>query len=114
MDTDYPAQLRENSNELSQLLFDEETVETTLQRVGRLAVYSIEGCDVVGVTLAEEGRVLTKAATDELAMKLDFIQYDTDEGPCLDSLRRERSTSSATSGRRIAGLGLSIKPRQRG
>lgn len=88
MDTVYPAELRETSGELSQLLFDEETVETTLQRVGRLAVYSIEGCDVVGVTLAEDGRVLTKAATDDLALQLDTAQYEADEGPCLESLRK--------------------------
>lgn len=87
MDTEYPAELRETSNELSQLLLDEETVETTLQRVGRLAVYSIEGCDVVGVSLAENGKVLTKAATDDLALELDNVQYETDDGPCLDSLR---------------------------
>ena len=87
MDTAHPAELRNTSGELSQLLFDEETVETTLQRVGRLAVYSIEGCDVVGVTLAEDGRVLTKAATDDLALQLDSAQYEVDEGPCLDSFR---------------------------
>ncbi len=87
MDAQYPAELRETSNESSQLLFDEETVETTLRRVGRLAVYSIQGCDVVGVSLAEGGRVLTKAATDELALQLDSVQYEADEGPCLDSLR---------------------------
>lgn len=78
----------ETSGDLSQLLLDEETVETTLQRVGSLAVYGIEGCDVVGVTLAEDGRVLTKAATDDLALQLDMAQYETDEGPCLDSLRK--------------------------
>ncbi len=81
------ADLNETSGDLAQLLFDEETVETTLQRVGRLAVYSIEGCDVVGVSLAEDGRIKTKAATDDLALQLDNVQYETDEGPCLDSLR---------------------------
>ena len=88
METEHPVELRETFNELSQLLLDEETVETTLQRVGRLAVYSIEGCDVVGVSLAEEGKVLTKVSTDELALQLDTVQYETDDGPCLDSLRR--------------------------
>lgn len=39
-----------------------------------------------GITLADQGRVFTVAAADELAIELDEHQYELDVGPCLQAL----------------------------
>lgn len=39
-----------------------------------------------GITLAQDGRVLTVASADALAMVLDEKQYEHDEGPCVQAL----------------------------
>jgi GAF domain-containing protein len=79
----YPDELWRSVADLSGLLLSEEDQETTLRRVGDLAVRSIAGCDAVGVTLKEGGTPRTRAATGGLVYEVDNYQYDIDEGPCL-------------------------------
>jgi hypothetical protein len=62
------------------------TVEGTLQLVVDLAVHTVDGCDAAGVFLVENERVLTKAYSDPLVIELDAMQFDADEGPCLDDV----------------------------
>lgn len=45
---DYPDELWRSVADLSSLLLSEEDQQTTLRRVGDLAVRSINGCDAVG------------------------------------------------------------------
>lgn len=73
--------------ELQSLLLSEETLESTLARVVRLACAGVQGCDAVGVTLVEDSKPTTAAATDDFALEIDQHQYDSGEGPCLDAYR---------------------------
>jgi GAF domain-containing protein len=60
------------------------TLDATLDSIVRSAKRSLPGIDHVGVSLAQrDGRVTTKAATGELVLTLDKLQYELDEGPCL-------------------------------
>lgn len=77
--------------ELSGLLLGGETLEQTLQRVVRLAVRTVPGCDAAGVTLLTAGRPSTAAASDERVLPVDQAQYDAGEGPCLDAARHLRT-----------------------
>ena len=44
----------------------------------------------VGVSVLEgNGNAVTRAATSDLVLELDNLQYSLDEGPCVDSLRGE-------------------------
>lgn len=82
----YPNELWQAVADLSGLLLSEESLETTLRRVGDLAVRCIPGCDAVGVTLLTDGAPSTRAATGGLVYEVDSYQYDIDEGPCLQAV----------------------------
>ena len=51
---------------------------------------SLAGVDHVGVSVTHiGGGIETIAATDDLVVKLDQLQYELDEGPCLAAIRNE-------------------------
>ena len=63
------------------------TPEETLQTIAEAALRSIPSMEHVGVSVLDRnGNPETKAATSELVMELDTLQYSLDEGPCVDSL----------------------------
>jgi transcriptional regulator with GAF, ATPase, and Fis domain len=73
---------------MSGILLTEQTVESALRLTTSLAGDTLAGSTGSGVTLmsAEGGRI-TSAATDSTVERLDSIQYEVDEGPCLDAWR---------------------------
>lgn len=57
-----------------------------LQHAVEWAVEWIDGCDHAGVMMVNHGAPTTKAATSDLVRECDRLQYDLDEGPCLDTV----------------------------
>ncbi len=75
---------------LAQAMFADPAPDHTVDSVVRLAVATVEGCDYAGVTERVGQRdVVTRAATDPIVESADRLQYELDEGPCLDAIRRE-------------------------
>ena len=72
-------------SEIARELFSSPTVEGTLQRIVHLAASSVEGCHAAGVFVIEGSVASTAAASDPCAVKLDQLQLDAGEGPCLDA-----------------------------
>jgi transcriptional regulator with GAF, ATPase, and Fis domain len=74
--------------EVARALLAQKDVQQTLQKIVDMAVDTIEGCDYAAVSLLVRGKeVITGAATDDVARRVDDIQYATGEGPCLDAIR---------------------------
>ncbi len=73
-------------SELAGLLLATESFTELVQGVAELAVHTVEPVATCGITLADQGRVFTVAAADELATQLDEQQYELDSGPCLQAL----------------------------
>lgn len=65
----------------------EDDPQHTLQRMVDLAVTTVAGCDYAAVSLFAPTGIYTPAASDAIALQLDQIQYDTDQGPCLSAIR---------------------------
>lgn len=63
-----------------------EDVDTVLGRLAEAALRTVHDVDVVSISLATRDAIRTKAATDPLARQLDELQYDLQEGPCIDAL----------------------------
>jgi GAF domain-containing protein len=83
---DFPAALAEAARTINQ----PQSVDETLDAIARTARSSIPGFDEVGISLVHsDGKIETKAATGDLVWKLDSLQYDLGEGPCVSSLREE-------------------------
>jgi transcriptional regulator with GAF, ATPase, and Fis domain len=79
-DTDVTHALAEAARDLS----EPRDVQATLDAIVRSARESLPGVDHVGVSvLNRDGGVETMAATDDLVWKLDALQYEMGEGPCL-------------------------------
>jgi GAF domain-containing protein len=54
-----------------------------------LACGALEGGDMGGVTLLQPEGPTTAAASDDVAFRVDAIQYEVGSGPCLDAYRRQ-------------------------
>ena len=67
-------------------LLSESSEDLTFQAVVDRAVEMVPGCDRAAITLRRRrGRVETVAATDERMGRIETMQYDVGEGPCLDA-----------------------------
>lgn len=67
-------------------LLSQPTLTATLNRISRLAVETVPGCDHAGILLVRPGwRVETAASTSQLVIDSDRAQGDLGEGPCFDA-----------------------------
>lgn len=87
-------ELAERFADVARVLLAEQDAEATMNRISRLAVETIEGCDHAGITLVEGRKVTTAGASDEVPTAVDAIQYETDDGPCLNAIREHVSIKS--------------------
>jgi GAF domain-containing protein len=72
--------------ELQAVLLAVDGLGAFLDELAQLTVRALAIRASCGVTLQPDGRVRTVAASDDLAMQVDEIRYETGQGPCLDSL----------------------------
>ena len=72
--------------ELQALLLDSGTLHNFLDRLAQLTAQALPEDSSCGVTVRQNSRAVTLAASDELAMRIDQLQYDFGEGPCLETL----------------------------
>ncbi|MGB3409837.1 MAG: GAF and ANTAR domain-containing protein [Microthrixaceae bacterium] len=72
---------------IAELLVTDRSLAADLQAAAELAVNTIDGCDACTVSVIVEGRPTTAAATDRVVVQMDLVQYEYDQGPCLDSAR---------------------------
>jgi len=85
-------ELADRLSELARLLEHEAGVEETLKGIVEAAVDTVPGAQHASISQIRRGReVRTLAATDELPRAIDHAQYDSGEGPCLDSLYQQET-----------------------
>jgi GAF domain-containing protein len=73
--------------QLAGVLQSQRTLGAALAGIAEAAVVSVPGCDAASVALSIEGRSATAAATARVALELDLVQYDNNDGPCLRAYR---------------------------
>lgn len=66
----------------------------TLQGVVDAAVDTIPGADWAGITQVIDGVPQTTAATDDIVDRVDAVQYETQQGPCLQAIADQTTVSS--------------------
>jgi len=74
-------------SELTGLLLTTSSFEDLLQRVADLSGRAVPAASTCGITLSENGHVITVASADALARMLDEQQYELHDGPCLQAMR---------------------------
>lgn len=84
------ASVGETFAEVARLLLAEPSVDATMARIGQLAVETVDGCDHAGISLIEGRKVTTVGSSDRVPVLVDAIQYEVDDGPCLDAIRHHQ------------------------
>ncbi|WP_199432092.1 GAF and ANTAR domain-containing protein [Qaidamihabitans albus] len=80
--------LAQQFTKLAAQLLEARTVTDVLQRVVVAAKEIVPGADLASVTLRDSaGRYTTPVRTDPVAAELDELQYEADEGPCVNAAR---------------------------
>ena len=66
----------------------------TIEQAVASATEIVHGCDMAGVSVVHPGGIDTSAASDEALTRIDGLQYEIGEGPCLDALQQHETVSS--------------------
>ena len=77
--------------DLAQSLAAAPDEDTRLTVAVQAAVDLVTRCDHAGITINENGRLVTRASSDELVSRANALQTELAEGPCLD-VRRDQNT----------------------
>jgi len=81
--------------DVARAMSSESGVTQTLLRAVAGAVEIIEGCDYAGISVVHKLREIdTPAATDDLVRRGDQLQYECNEGPCLQSIHKQETVQS--------------------
>jgi putative methionine-R-sulfoxide reductase with GAF domain len=83
----HPQDLTDTFAQVARVLLGEHDVATMLDRMSALAVETIDGAQHCGVTVVEVHEVRTAGASDDIPRRVDQIQYDTGQGPCLQAIQ---------------------------
>ncbi len=73
--------------ELHDALLNTQSVEQFLHEMAVLAARLVSGGLSCGMTMQPDGRPVTVACSDEVAARVDEVQYELDDGPCLHAMR---------------------------
>jgi GAF domain-containing protein len=79
--------LPEDFRELQDALVNTENVEQFLHEMAVLAARLVGGDLSCAMTMRSNGRPVTVACSDPVAAKVDAVQYELDNGPCLHAMR---------------------------
>ena len=69
--------------QLAEVLQAQRTLGAALAGIAEAATVSVPGCDAASISISIAGRPATAAVTARVALELDMVQYDTQDGPCL-------------------------------
>ena len=85
--TTHPTDLAETFEDIARLLLVSPTLDEALAHIVHAAVAVIPGCDHAGISLIQKRQITTPSASDGVPLQVDAIQYESDQGPCLDAIR---------------------------
>lgn len=84
--------LAEAFADIARQLQTERTPEKTQNSITRAALVAVDGCDHASISIIRRhGGVHTVAATDEVPHRVDALQYDVGQGPCLDAIAQHET-----------------------
>jgi hypothetical protein len=72
--------------EIARSLAAEPDVARTLQRIVDLAVETIDGCEGAGLLIVSRGKILAGSWSDEAVHRIEQLEYEIGEGPCIDAI----------------------------
>ncbi|HEY3868223.1 MAG TPA: GAF and ANTAR domain-containing protein [Actinocrinis sp.] len=73
--------------QLLRLLAESPELDGFLTAIVRLAAQAVPAAAACGLTVCRDGQAFTAAGSDAFAAQIDEIQYEFDQGPCLEAIR---------------------------
>jgi GAF domain-containing protein len=86
-----PPDLAETLGQVARRLEAEKSVEDTLEAVVTAARENIPGVEHAGISLLDRGRIRTMAPSGEIVNRIDKLQYQLGEGPCVNAITDHRT-----------------------
>ena len=86
MPTSYPPELLTTFRAMAEVVYASESFDVVYQSLCHAAVELIDGCDHASLMMRRNGRVRTAASSDAVAARIDELERELGEGPCLDAL----------------------------
>jgi transcriptional regulator with GAF, ATPase, and Fis domain len=78
--------LADDFGELAREMSKDGTPTSTLDTICRIAVDVVDAAEHAAVTLVRSARFTTVASSSEVPPRVDRLQYETQEGPCIDAI----------------------------
>jgi GAF domain-containing protein len=86
---------RDELAEAAREMQDDDSPKEAMERAVQIATKIIPGCHAAGICVVHRGeRIDTHAASDDLVRRIDALQHELSEGPCLDALRKDHTVVS--------------------
>jgi GAF domain-containing protein len=92
--TAFGPDLAEDFAELAREVSKDGTPSSTLDTICRLAVDVVDAAEHAAVTVVRNSRFSTVASSSEVPQRVDRLQYETREGPCIDAIIEAESYCS--------------------
>ncbi|MFI9005727.1 GAF and ANTAR domain-containing protein [Actinosynnema sp. NPDC053489] len=109
------AELASRLGDLARYLQQQDNVVDTLGGIVKTAVDTVPGARHAGVSVVREGRSMrTVAGSDELVGRVDQVQIDLAQGPCLDALYDRRTVSLPDMAREHRWPGFAVRAAELG
>jgi hypothetical protein len=83
---DAEPQTSEAFRRLAELVYVSEDVDAIHQAIVDVAPRLVDGCDHASLMLSRNGRLVTVAASDDVAREIDAFERELGEGPCVDAI----------------------------
>ena len=76
-------------------LEDEVGSQETMEKVVELAKKMMASCERAGITLIRQGQIYSPAESDDLVKRVDELQVEYQQGPCVDAILEHEIVYSA-------------------
>jgi GAF domain-containing protein len=86
MPTPFPPELLKTFRTMAEIVYSGESFDSVYDALCRSAVEIVDGCDHASLMTRRLDHVETVAATDETARRIDDLEKEVGEGPCLDAM----------------------------
>ena len=74
---------------------DRQGVQGALEKIVHLAVDTLEACEFAGISFVEKRKITSPAASNDIPKKIDEIQSELGEGPCIDAIKEHELFQTA-------------------
>lgn len=81
---------------LAEIIYQGSDVTEMYAAICVAATLTVRGCDHASLLVLDGDRYVTVGASDALAKKIDQMELDAGDGPCLDAIEEETPRSTPT------------------